>query len=753
MNTIRLLAFGLLILGAQFTAKTSLAGVITYTVDTTSDAELNACTSGPTPDCSFRGAIGLSNTTAGKQTINFNIGAGGAQTIARTVGTWQISAPATIDATTQPGYAGAPIIQLSGNNGFATGLDIVGGSSELRGLVINGFTTHGIRLQSGSNSITNSYIGTNLGGTSSVGNGTGVHIDPLMKSNCIGGTIVATVCTPSAGDRNVISGNAAEGIRINGAGAGSSGNTVVGNYIGVAAGGATAVPNATGVYIFAAPDNVIGGGAGTTPGGACTGACNVISGNSGNGIRLGGTGAHQTTIAGNFIGLDASGTVDVGNSLNGILLDPAAPFLNTNIGTGTAGGRNVISGNSGDGIAAGGSFTDNNFIKGNYIGTGSAGNSDLGNDGHGISINGGAFDYSVGGSTAGDGNVISGNGLSGISITGSDNFVFGNLIGVGANGTSAVGNSGGGVRFNGSSSNNTIGGSGGGQANRIAFNGGAGIVQVPPLTGNRVSGNSIYSNIGLGIDMNDDGVTPNDGAGDVSPQNFPVLTGAMGSTVTGSLTSDPSTAFILEFFHGASCDPAGNGEGEVFIGQTNTSTDGAGLAAFSAGLPIAIPAGRVLTATAADSAFGVTSEFSACLPDPDGDGLWGDADAEDDGDGYTDADEALIGTEPLDQCGTDGWPSDIYDQGASANKLDVQDILSFVAPVRRLDSSPPTDPGWVTEDAIRRTGPRWDLVPGPGVLPKHINIQDILAMLGGTTGNPPMFGNARAYGRICPTPP
>jgi hypothetical protein len=70
-------------------------------------------------------------------------------------------------------------------------------------------------------------------------------------------------------------------------------------------------------------------------------------------------------------------------------------------------------------------------------------------------------------------------------------------------------------------------------------------------------------------------------------------------------------------------------------------------------------------------------------------------------------------------------------------------MLSFVAPVRRLDTSP--------GDAYFT--PRWDLAPGSNGLSEQINIQDILAVLAGATGNPPMFGGAPAFGKTCPFPP
>jgi hypothetical protein len=72
----------------------------------------------------------------------------------------------------------------------------------------------------------------------------------------------------------------------------------------------------------------------------------------------------------------------------------------------------------------------------------------------------------------------------------------------------------------------------------------------------------------------------------------------------------------------------------------------------------------------------------------------------------------------------------------------MQDLLSFVAPVRRLGS----DMGEVS------FSPRWDLVAGAGVLGSAINIQDVTALIAGVTAHPPMFGGGQAFGRICPFP-
>jgi hypothetical protein len=121
-----------------------------------------------------------------------------------------------------------------------------------------------------------------------------------------------------------------------------------------------------------------------------------------------------------------------------------------------------------------------------------------------------------------------------------------------------------------------------------------------------------------------------------------------------------------------------------------------------------------------------------------------------DGDGYVGSNESLIfNPQPArdqDPCGPEGWPSNVNDTSgppSSANRLEIQDVTSFMAPERRLDTSP-GDGGFSA---------RWDLVPGPGVFAKYINVQDITSLFGGPTSNPPMFGGAPAFNKTCPFPP
>jgi hypothetical protein len=115
-----------------------------------------------------------------------------------------------------------------------------------------------------------------------------------------------------------------------------------------------------------------------------------------------------------------------------------------------------------------------------------------------------------------------------------------------------------------------------------------------------------------------------------------------------------------------------------------------------------------------------------------------------DGDGYTDAAEANVGTRADKPCG-DGWPSNLIHSGLSFNRLDLEDMSSFVAPVRRLNSSL----------GDLNFNVRWDLVPGTTV-GETINVQDMAALSPSSSSSmmyPPMLSGAQAFGQTCPWPP
>ncbi|MDQ5836006.1 MAG: VCBS repeat-containing protein, partial [Acidobacteriota bacterium] len=218
-------------------------------------------------------------------------------------------------------------------------------------------------------------------------------------------------------------------------------------------------------------------------------------------------------------------------------------------------------------------------------------------------------------------NVISGNSRDGVRVgsTGNGNVVSRNLIGTAINGSDSVANGEDGVLIAGGA-NLTVGGASRAYANTIAFNSGRGVNLSGGATGDRIAVNSIHDNGNIGIDLGTDGVTPNDNqdadSGQNGLQNFPVLTSAtlfgQNIGVAGTLNSTPNRVFTLRFFSNAACDASGNGEGASFVGSGTVKTDASGNASFSFYFENVTAAGGQLTATATDPS-GDTSEFSACL--------------------------------------------------------------------------------------------------------------------------------------------
>lgn len=307
---------------AAFTA----ARRATFTVTTNAD-------SGPG---SLRQAILEANAAAGADVITFAI-AGGNTSIALASPLPAVTGATGIDATTQPGFNGTPIVELNGTGAGAgaNGLILEGGQSVVRGLVINRFAGNGIFVQgAGGNIIEGNYIGTNAAGTADFGNaGDGVLIRGV-GDNRVGGATAAA--------RNVISGNNSDGIQVDTAGA--SDNLILGNYIGTSAGGNAAIPNSGNGIVLST------GAVGTEIGGAA-GAGNVVSGNGQNGIFIATAAVSNTVITNNNIGTNAASSAGLPNLAQGIAIE----------GADTTVSANLIAFNAGNGIFVGTAGTSNTF--------------------------------------------------------------------------------------------------------------------------------------------------------------------------------------------------------------------------------------------------------------------------------------------------------------------------------------------------------------------------------------------------------
>ncbi|MBN8456028.1 right-handed parallel beta-helix repeat-containing protein [Accumulibacter sp.] len=271
--------------------------------------------------------------------------------------------------------------------------------------MIRNFGRSAIYLQTnGSNVVEGNYLGLDSTGTAARANGwDGVSI-VSGSNNRIGGTTVA--------QRNVIAGNAEDGVYVE---AGSTGNTIQGNYIGLNASGTAAVPNGWRGIVLNGGTNVVGGTA--------SGAGNTVSGNGWRGILIAGS---SNVVQGNIVGLDASGNAVVSNGSNGISIEGGSGNV---IGGSTASARNVISGNNQAQDVADGIWITNstgNVIRGNYIGTDATGTLARGNYNAGVAIwSDGNF---VGGTGTGDGNLIAYNGSDGVIVAQAsrDNRILGN---------------------------------------------------------------------------------------------------------------------------------------------------------------------------------------------------------------------------------------------------------------------------------------------------------------------------------------
>jgi hypothetical protein len=360
----------------------------TFTVSNTNDSGAG----------SLRQALLDANATPGLDTIDFSIGAG-AQTIVPQSPLPFLTDPVLLDGTAQPGHAGTPLIDLGGlAMGAANGLVVTAGGTLVRGPAVTDFGGIGILLaQNGGDVVVSNAVGA------------------PNQANAFGVVVAGGNADQVAG--NVIDGNQFYGLTL----ASTSNDVVAGNLIGVNAADTAAADN---------------GAAGVTLEGAATGnvvSGTVVGGNKVFGVLLYGPGVTGNVLAGNSVGLNPAGTA-LGNGFAGVALGAGA--AGNMVGGPTAAYRNVISGNTADGVYVEGAGTNNNVIESDHVGTNAAGTGAVGN-GNGVVIQDGAANNLVGG------DVISGNGNDGVVLQGAGtagNVVGSCLVGSSAASTAALGN-------------------------------------------------------------------------------------------------------------------------------------------------------------------------------------------------------------------------------------------------------------------------------------------------------------------------
>ena len=292
-------------------------------------------------------------------------------------------------------------------------------SSAIIGLEIKNSSNSGIRILSKNCSVTDCYIHNNEQNGIILGQGSNENVIGELKYNLTTGEKI-----PS----NVINNNGQNGIFLNF----SQNNRIINNYIGVDYLGSISQPNKyNGIYLYNSNNNNIGnpfytnpvtgdqnnptGTEGTvTPVFVTPPYGNLISGNNQNGIEI--SDCFNTSVYGNFVGINYSGLKAIPNSLNGVYVTNSiyTKFLGCSINNVPFVYYNVISGNLLNGILI--SYSKDTYVQGNFIGIGAQNNNLIPNGNDGLFVGKATTNTTVGGVIP-LGNVISGNQLNGIHVS------------------------------------------------------------------------------------------------------------------------------------------------------------------------------------------------------------------------------------------------------------------------------------------------------------------------------------------------
>lgn len=506
---------------------------------------------------SLREAIAACNATPGPEIVRFSV-SGTIQPIAQL--------PVFVDET------GGIFIEADGDitidgaiqDPAGDGIEIQYSHSLLRGLRFINFAGYAIAIRSygfgAGNRVLGCWIGLDAAGNPGTGNVHGILIHD-SASNVIGGTVASA--------RNVIGALSGSGIDVVDDTYGATGNVIIGNYAGLGPNGNTIRATAHGIRVFGADDTLIGG--------RLIGGRNVIGRCSDAGISIGGSMNSKTHVIGNYIGTTANGIVGVANGGIGVVVTSRY----VEIGGRESSLGNLISGGWDSGVTLSGESAREALIANNRIGLRPTAQA-LGND-IGIAV----FDQAALSSIID--NVIAGNHGDGVVIGSAGNGLRfeGNRIGTDASDATDLGNGGDGISIS-ASSFVTIGAPDS-EGNFIAHNAGAGVRVSGAAAGNSIQNNSIHSNEGGGI------VLENGANEGVAPPVIDSIDPLEGTAISGA---------TVEFFADEGA------QGRLFLARTFLM----GTATFSLLEDLAAYEGMNLTATATTGVDGSTSEFSTPVP-------------------------------------------------------------------------------------------------------------------------------------------
>lgn len=629
----------LTLLAALFTlAFPAVSSATVYTVNTKAD-EADKDPGAPCETnagagvCSLRAAIEVANSTVAEaDTILFQGGVFNGQVASATIEPATafptIISPLEINGATC-GLPAGPCVGIKGPSA-STAFTVTAESSSIYDLAIVNAST-GIRVEAKKFTAQGNWLGLDLEGKPGAAGEFGIAVSPNADEATIGGTEVV--------QRNVFA-NSTTGLQLRGA----SKATVQGNYFGVTPDGVTAAANTRNLVVADAtgplPDgtpatnNLIGADVGTAgaESAACDKGCNVFAGTpSGPSINLEGSNAFEeksatgpTTVSGNFVGLDATGTGELPNTGYGILAGGAD---HVTIGGSGAGAANYLVGGS-EAIFSG-SDGDDFVALGNSIGFRANGTAATASAGKGIYV----VALTVTEEPEIDTNDVRVNGEAAIEVRFSTGRIIDNDVEGGTNGIVAgVGDGGGLIASNTvesasatgiliKSSNNEA------RDNTVLDSGGAGIAIKPPpgitaTTGNVIGGSAISTenvidgSAGPAIEIAEEAgepgswteITRNHGSGngglfiDLKPGANegvlpPAISSASKTSVEGTGAEENAT---IRVFRKAS---AAAGELESFLGETQADASGNWKLTYS------VPGGSIIAATQTKES-GATSELS-----------------------------------------------------------------------------------------------------------------------------------------------
>jgi gliding motility-associated-like protein len=450
-------------------------------------------------------------------------------------------------------------------------ITIDGGKNTISDNAIFNYADNGVNITGGLSTLTGNDIYDNTVGVFLSGNG--------ATGNIIG--------TSASG--NNIHENSSHGIALN---AGANANTISNNQIGT-----DGKNGENGVHLDGASSNIINEG-NVIVNHNTTGQHGVYISNSSN----------TNTVAGNFIGTDASNTAGLGNE-NGIMIDGSVGNI---IGGTTAADKNIIAGNDQNGVIVQGVNSTGNQVQGNNIGIDGTGAA-LANGENGIIIQTGATGNTIGGTATGAGNTISGNTSAGIQISNANsNDVLGNKIGTNTTGTAAVTNGTSGISITGSTGNKIGDGTVNGN-NTISGNTEAG-VSISTGSANTVSGNNIGTNsLGTAAIANgQNGVS-------VLESNANILDGntISGNTGSGILLARQSENNTIDGNHigtnstGTAAIP--NGHGIIVEASDNNNIGGIAANTISGNIAIGIIVSNSTSTTITNNKIGVGDDATTSL--------------------------------------------------------------------------------------------------------------------------------------------